>query len=82
MSTVRKTITVTDQQDDWIAAQVDAGRFANDSELIRSLIRVEQERSAEIETLRRALIEGERSGAPRRFDFKAFRRRKRAQHGR
>ena len=39
MPTVRKTITVTDQQDQWIAAQVQAGRFTNDSELNRDLTR-------------------------------------------
>ena len=48
MGTVRKTITVTDQQDSWIKAQIDAGRYTNDSEYIRDLIRREQERSAEI----------------------------------
>lgn len=81
MSTVRKTITVTDQQDTWIAEQVRAGRFTNDSELIRDLIRREQERSAELETVRQALIAGERSGEPQPFDFAAFSRRKLAQHG-
>lgn len=81
MATVRKTITVTDQQDHWITAQVEAGRFTNDSELIRDLIRREQERSMEIEAVRRALIDGERSGEPEAFDFNAFTRRKLAQHG-
>lgn len=81
MATVRKTITVTDQQDRWISAQVHAGRFTNDSELIRDLIRREQERGSEIDAVRRALVEGERSGKPQAFDFAAFTRRKRAQHG-
>jgi len=81
MSTVRKTITVTDQQDSWIAEQVRAGRFTNDSELIRDLIRREQERSAELDLLRQALIAGERSGEPQAFDFAAFARSKLAQHG-
>ena len=35
MSTVRKTITLTDQQDDWIKAQIAAGQYTNDSEAIR-----------------------------------------------
>ena len=78
MATVRKTITVTSQQDEWIAAQVAAGGFTNDSELIRNLIRREQERSADMQTLRSALIEGERSGEPQAFDFAPFTRRKRA----
>jgi antitoxin ParD1/3/4 len=80
MAVVRKTITVTDQQDAWIASQVSAGRFANDSELVRDLIRREQERSVELEAVRQALIEGERSGKAQAFDFAAFLRRKVAQH--
>ncbi len=81
MATVRKTITVTDQQDHWIGAQIEAGRFANDSELIRDLIRREQERTAEMDALRQALVTGERSGEPRAFDFAAFTRRKQSQNG-
>ena len=81
MATIRKTVTVTGQQDSWIASQVQAGRFANDSELIRDLIRREQERTAERDAVRQALIEGERSGDPQSFDFAAFTRRKASQHG-
>lgn len=81
MSTVRKTITVTETQNAWITAQVEAGRFTNDSELIRDLIRREQERATQIEGLRQALIEGERSGEPQPFDFAAFTRQKITQHG-
>jgi antitoxin ParD1/3/4 len=81
MATVRKTITLTEQQDAWIAAQISAGSYTNDSEAIRDLIRREQERSFEIETIRQALIEGEQSGEPEQFDFAAFKQRKAAQHG-
>lgn len=80
MATIRKTITVTEQQDHWITTQVQAGRFTNDSELIRDLIRREQERNTEVESVRQALVEGERSGEPEAFDFAAFTRRKRTQH--
>lgn len=80
MTTVRKTITVTDQQGHWINAQVQAGRFTNDSELIRDLIRHEQERAVDVEALRQALVAGERSGEPQTFDFAAYTRRKRAEH--
>ena len=75
MGTVRKTITLTDKQDGWIKAQIEAGHYTNDSEYIRDLIRREQERSVEIETVRAALIEGEASGEPRHFDAGAFKRR-------
>ena len=72
MATVRKTITLTDKQDDWIKAQIAAGDYTNDSEYIRDLIRREQERTAEVEAIRQALIEGENSGEPRPFDAAKF----------
>ncbi|OYO25784.1 type II toxin-antitoxin system ParD family antitoxin [Janthinobacterium sp. PC23-8] len=81
MSTVRKTITLTDKQDDWIKAQIEAGRYTNDSEYIRDLIRREQERSAELDVIRAALMEGEASGEPRPFDAAAFKQRMLAAHG-
>lgn len=81
MATVSKTIIVTDQQNDWINTQVQLGRFTNDSELIRDLIRREQDRAGDVEAVREALIEGEQSGEPQTFDFSAFTQRKRAQHG-
>lgn len=81
MASVRKTITLTEQQNDWIAAQIAAGSYTNDSEAIRDLIRREQERRFDSDSVREALIEGERSGEPEPFDFAAFRHRKTAQHG-
>ncbi|MDA0248742.1 MAG: type II toxin-antitoxin system ParD family antitoxin [Proteobacteria bacterium] len=81
MGTVRKTITLTDQQDKWVKAQIEAGHYTNDSEYIRDLIRREQERSAEIEAIRTALIEGETSGKPRRFNPTEFKQRMLASHG-
>jgi len=81
MATVRKTITLTDQQDGWIKSQIDAGYYTNDSEFIRDLIRRDQERSAEIEAIRAALIDGENSGEPRAFTVAAFKQRMHATHG-
>ena len=81
MGTVRKTITLTDQQDTWIKAQISAGHYTNDSEYIRDLIRREQERNAEIDAIRTALIQGEESGEPQHFDAVAFKKRMRASHG-
>jgi antitoxin ParD1/3/4 len=43
----------------------------NDSEHIRDLIRREQEHGANIEAVRAALIEGEKSAKPKRFDASA-----------
>ena len=80
MTTVRKTIALTDKQDAWIKSQIDAGRCTNDSECIRDLVR-EQERSAETEVIRAALIDGESAGDPRAFDAEAFKQRMLAGHG-
>ncbi len=81
MTTVRKTITLTAQQDKWVKQQVDAGGYTNDSEYIRDLIRREQERGTEIDAIRAALVEGAQSGEPRPFDALAFNQRMRAKHG-
>ena len=81
MGTVRKTITLTEQQDNWVKAQIEAGNYTNDSEYIRDLIRREQERSAETEAIRAALLEGEASGEPKRFDISAFKQRMLAGNG-
>jgi antitoxin ParD1/3/4 len=62
MGTVRKTITFTEQQAQWIKAKIAGGQFTNDSEYIRDLVRRDQEKNAEIEAIRAALIEGEHSG--------------------
>ncbi|MGA0089314.1 MAG: type II toxin-antitoxin system ParD family antitoxin [Burkholderiaceae bacterium] len=81
MKTIRKTITLTDQQDGWVKAQISAGHYTNDSEYIRDLIRREQERTAAIEAVRAALIEGESSGEPKTFDPTAFKGKLIASHG-
>lgn len=80
MGTVRKTITLTENQDAWIKAQIEAGRYTNDSEYIRDLIRREQERGAETEAIRAALIDGETSGEPQPFDADSFKQRMLVKH--
>ena len=72
MGTIRKTITVTDQQDKWIKAQIEGGDFTNDSEYIRDLIRRDQARNSEIDSIRAELIKGEQSGEPQPFDVGRF----------
>ena len=62
----RKTITVTEQQDAWIKSQIDSGKYGNDSEYLRELIRLDQEHKQKIAVLRSALIEGEKSGISKR----------------
>lgn len=80
MGTIRKTITVTDQQDKWIKAQIEGGDFTNDSEYIRDLIRRDQARNSEIDSIRSKLIKGEQSGEPQPFDGSRFKEEMAAKH--
>lgn len=59
MATIRKTITLTAAQDDWIKSQVANGDFTNDSEYFRDLIRRDQEKER---ALKAAIDEGLASG--------------------
>ena len=81
MSTTRKTITVTDQQNEWIKAQIVAGRYTNDSEYIRALLRNDQEKNSHDDAIRKALIEGEGSGKPQPFNVDDFKVRMMVKHG-
>lgn len=62
MGTTRKTITLTEQQDQWIKTQIAAGEYTNDSEYIRDLVRRDQEQNAKFKALKQALQEGLDSG--------------------
>lgn len=62
MSTVRKTISLTAQQDPWVEARIAADSFTNDSAYIRDLSRRDGERTAPFATLRAAIQEGLDSG--------------------
>ncbi len=66
MPMVKKSISITDQQDRWIKSQISTGHFGNESEIIRELIRErqirEQETPAEIVAIRASLHEGEEKG--------------------
>ena len=66
MSMIKKSISVTDQQDRWIKAQIAKGLYGNDSEVIRDLIRQHQrielmETPTAIQTIRRKLEAAESS---------------------
>jgi antitoxin ParD1/3/4 len=63
----------------FIEAQVQEGRYDNASDVMRAALRLLEEREARIAALRAALIEGEKSGPAKPFDFEAFIARKRKQ---
>ena len=62
MATVRKTITLTEKQDEWIKGQIAQGDFTNDSEYLRDLIRRDQEQNTRFRALKEAIQEGLNSG--------------------
>ncbi len=62
MATLRKTITVTDQQGAWIKSRIADGDFTNDSEYLRDLIRRDQERAQKIANMQKLVTEGIESG--------------------
>jgi antitoxin ParD1/3/4 len=62
MSMTRKTITITSQMNDWVKGRIATGKYGNDSEYIRDLIRRDQSCEDSREALRALLIEGEESG--------------------
>ncbi|MEM6650225.1 MAG: type II toxin-antitoxin system ParD family antitoxin [Pseudomonadota bacterium] len=59
---IKKSITITPEQEVWIKDRLATGHFGNESEVLRELIRREQERLQELKDIRSALIEGEKSG--------------------
>ena len=62
MSTVRKSITFTEQQDRWIKTRIKSGAFTNDSEYVRELVRRDQESNQKLMDLKSAIDEGLQSG--------------------
>ena len=66
MPMIKKSISVTNQQDAWIKSQIATGHYGNESEVVRELIRErqlqEQETPAEIEVIRQKLIAAEKAG--------------------
>lgn len=66
------SISVGDHFSEFIARQVESGRFSTASEVVRAGLRLLEEREAQLAALRSALDEGESSGAAEPFDFDAF----------
>lgn len=67
MPVVKKSISITEPQNQWIKSQLDSGRYGNESELYRELIRKAQDEEKALAELRAALQEGERDIANGHF---------------
>lgn len=66
------SISLDDHFVEFLAEQVSAGRYRSVSEAVRAGLRLLEAQELQVSSLRAALIEGERSGAPEAFDFDAF----------
>lgn len=66
------SIVLSDELAGFVDEQVDGGRFASASEVVRAGLRLLEAQHLQLEALRQALIAGEASGAPEAFDFDAF----------
>jgi len=62
MAMMRKTITIPDAMENWVKAQIESGRYSNDSEYFRDLIRHDQDRRQAEQELRGLVREGLDSG--------------------
>jgi antitoxin ParD1/3/4 len=71
------SFSLGDHFTDFVAAQVNQGRYSSASDVVRAALRLLEEQEAKLEALRTALIEGEQSGPSTPFDFEAFIARKR-----
>ena len=66
----------------FIEGEVAAGRYRSASDVVRSALRLLEDRETQLRALREALVVGERSGTSTPFDFDAFFGRKRAEGSR
>lgn len=56
---IRKTVSMPDEMGEWIAEQLAKGRYSNESEYVRDLIRRDQENQRKLENLRSMLAVAE-----------------------
>ncbi len=62
MAMMRKTITISEVMEDWIKSQIASGRYGNDSEYFRDLIRKDQDERFAVRGLEALIKEGIDSG--------------------
>ena len=58
----RLTISISQEMNDWVEAQIKAGRYHNASEYFHDLVRHDQDRKSSIQELRNIMSRAEASG--------------------
>ena len=71
------SISLSDHFRDFAQRLVSDGRYGSTSEVVRAGLRLLEEEEGQLEALRRAIDEGERSGPAEPFDFDEFLRERR-----
>lgn len=66
------SISLGDHFASFIDQRVQAGRYASASDVVRAGLRLLEEREAQLDSLRGALLAGEASGPAEDFDFEAY----------
>ena len=72
MTMQRKTITITNQMEHWVKLQVNSGKYGNDSEYFRDLVRCDQERKLAEMQIAGMLDDAESSGLSKRSPQKIW----------
>ena len=71
-----------DHFDAFVSSQVAAGRYQNAADVLRSGLRLLEERETRLQALRHALLEGEQSGIAGPLDMEQIKRQARKAAGR
>ncbi len=66
------SVALDDHAADFIGEQIEAGRFASESEAVNAGLRLLEDHEAKLKALRSAIDEGEQSGWVEDFDIDAF----------
>ncbi len=66
------SIILGEHFDKFIKSEIKKGRYSSASEVIRSGLRLLEIEKSKIEAINKALVVGEKSGKPKKFDNKKF----------
>lgn len=66
------SISLDEHYTGFIAEEVASGRYSSASDVVRTALRLLEDRETQLRALRAALVDGENSGPATPFDFDAF----------
>ncbi|CAJ1587410.1 type II toxin-antitoxin system ParD family antitoxin [[Mycobacterium] wendilense] len=76
------SFSLDEHYSDFIDQEVASGRYRSASEVVRSALRLLEDRETRLRALRQSLVAGEQSGESTEFDFDEFIARKRNEESR